>query len=908
MAMATALIIVAACAASAQAAKVANPGSVTFRFESGTLAIGSETFEAASSDDPATATGSVNANGSISISSFNFPDLPPVEGPLGDVNISINVQSASGNVNPHTGAMTMSATVRVDADGGGVGGDCHVGPINLNLSTATSGGVPYNTANGNVTLADRTFAVPGASGCSTFPVNVNNLVNDELGLPSGSGNNDAVLTARSVPILQKAIVPAFTTTPSTGSAPLPVTFDASSTFHSRPVASYAWDFDNNGTFDASSSSPTAAFTYASPGTKTVRLRVTDADGDSQETTRTVIVNPAPDLTIGKSHSGDFVSGETGTYSVAVTNTGSFPATDTITVTDTLPADMAFSGHTGEGWSCSAADNDVTCTSEDDLASGAAATPLSIDVVPGPASVGFVTNIAAVDVAGDANASNDVAEDVTRVLQAGIDLQITKAHDQQDGFFRGQRTTYLIDVANVGTAPAVDRVRVADDLPAGVEFVSAAGGLDWTCSYVAPALRCFTDNDVAGGESLDQIRVRVEVAADAPSEVLNTATVSVNGDTGDDNNSATHAATVTGFATDYALELSHSGDFVAGAPGFYTVSVRNVGSAAGGNPVTVLDQLPPGLSFESAAGDGWSCAANGQDVTCGHAGEVEAGEALPSLTLRVQVDESAAPGVVNTAGLASADDFNVANDVDADETAVRAPAPDLSIVKEHDGNFLGGSQGTYRITVSNDAPEPAPGPTTVTDQLPAGLTFVSASGDGWGCAHESGTVTCTRGEAIDAGSSAPVIEVVVTAARSASGTTVVNVATLANGHDTTPADNTASDPTVVADPQAPTELVADPLLLKLSTEDGKGLRGPTAHLKSGGLPLAGKTITFTNAGSGSVLCTAVTDASGKASCGPQLKWLLALQGNGHYNAAFAGDADYKPATAKGDVIRVFGIAL
>jgi glucose/arabinose dehydrogenase/putative cell wall-binding protein len=69
-------------------------------------------------------------------------------------------------------------------------------------------------------------------------------------------------------------------TPSSGPAPLAVTFDASASTDDRPVTelSYAWDLDGDGSFD-DGTGVTAQRTYA-PGTVTVRVRVTDASGSS----------------------------------------------------------------------------------------------------------------------------------------------------------------------------------------------------------------------------------------------------------------------------------------------------------------------------------------------------------------------------------------------------------------------------------------------------------------------------------------------------------------------------------------------------------------------------------------------------------------------------------------------------
>ena len=53
--------------------------------------------------------------------------------------------------------------------------------------------------------------------------------------------------------------------------------------------------------------------------------------------------------------------------------------------------------------------------------------------------------------------------------------------------------------------------------------------------------------------------------------------------------------------------------------------------------------------------------------------------------------------------------------------------DLTIAKSHRGAPQVGQSTTYSLEVTKAGPTADPGPITVTDPLPTGLTFVSASG-------------------------------------------------------------------------------------------------------------------------------------------------------------------------------------
>jgi PKD repeat protein len=70
-----------------------------------------------------------------------------------------------------------------------------------------------------------------------------------------------------------------------------VTFDASAS--SSQVAStitdYAWDFTNDGSYDANGSSPTTTHDYGASGTYSVKLRITDNRGAQQTVTQNVVV-------------------------------------------------------------------------------------------------------------------------------------------------------------------------------------------------------------------------------------------------------------------------------------------------------------------------------------------------------------------------------------------------------------------------------------------------------------------------------------------------------------------------------------------------------------------------------------------------------------------------------------------
>ncbi|HEX7135198.1 MAG TPA: SdrD B-like domain-containing protein [Iamia sp.] len=128
-------------------------------------------------------------------------------------------------------------------------------------------------------------------------------------------------------------------------------------------------------------------------------------------------------------------------------------------------------------------------------------------------------------------------------------------------------------------------------------------------------------------------------------------------------------------------------------------------------------------------------------------------------------------------------------------------PNLSLTKSHSGRFnVGTGTGTYTLTVSNSNTAPAYGTTTVTDTLPAGMTYRSSDPgtSGFTCTGTPGvstTVSCSRSTPAIPRNSSVSFTITVDVATS-SGSTATNTASVTNPYElaTTVANNSASDAT------------------------------------------------------------------------------------------------------------------
>lgn len=132
---------------------------------------------------------------------------------------------------------------------------------------------------------------------------------------------------------------------------------------------------------------------------------------------TIATPPLPDLAIIKTHSGNFIQGETGTYTLRVQNlpTATGPTYSTVEVTDTLPEGFNFVSATGDNWNCSAVGQEVTCVYDGPAINPGGSLPnitLNVNVTSLP---GNYTNQAVVSTPGDSDLTNNTVTDRTRVV-------------------------------------------------------------------------------------------------------------------------------------------------------------------------------------------------------------------------------------------------------------------------------------------------------------------------------------------------------------------------------------------------------------------------------------------------------------------------------------------------------------
>ena len=260
-------------------------------------------------------------------------------------------------------------------------------------------------------------------------------------------------------------------------------------------------------------------------------------GNNGATDLTATVAPT-DLTLAKTHSGDFTVGSVGTYSFTVTNIGGVASSGTITVTDTLPTGLTFvnGSTTGAGWSCSASRQTVTCTSNAAIPAGGGSTfsfNVNVGVATAPGT-NSITNTATVSGGGDSNTTNNSAADPTTVLSP--DLTVSKSHTPAS-FVQGGVGNYLIRVYNNTTKSAVPTsgtITVTDTLPTGLSVPAGAvtltaGKTVWSCTASGQTasgqvITCVYTKEIPVGSG-SNVGFNVNVASPAPASVTNQVAVS-----------------------------------------------------------------------------------------------------------------------------------------------------------------------------------------------------------------------------------------------------------------------------------------------------------------------------------------------------------------------------------------------
>jgi len=438
--------------------------------------------------------------------------------------------------------------------------------------------------------------------------------------------------------------------------------------------------------------------------------------------------PTADLSLAKTTNNPNVDvGQTTSFTVNLLNSGPDSATNVV-VTDRLPTGLVFVSATPSQGSYNPGTGLWT------IGTVPAGTTAILQVTTTVNGTTAITNTAEVtgsdqrDPDSTPNNNNPAEDDQSSITLTPqlADLSLTKTIDNPNVTL-GQPVTFTLNVNNAGPATATN-VRVTDQLPPGLTFVSAT-----PAGVYNSATGVWTVGTLGNGASAS-LQITASLSTNTP--VTNTAEITAsdqrdpdstpgNGIPTEDDQSS---VTITPQVADLSLVKTIDNPSPnVGQNVTFTVNLNNAGPGTA-TGVAVSDQLPPGLTFVSAASS-----QGNYDPLSGvwNVGTVSAGGSA-SLQLAATVSTTAV--VVNTAQVSRSDqpdpdstpNNNNPNEDDQSSITVTPQRADLALTKTVD-NATPNPNAVVNFTLNlrNDGPGTATN-ITVTDLLPGGVTFVGAS--------------------------------------------------------------------------------------------------------------------------------------------------------------------------------------
>ncbi len=373
---------------------------------------------------------------------------------------------------------------------------------------------------------------------------------------------------------------------------------------------------------------------------------------------------SPDLVLEKTdYVTTLVSGSTTVYSLTVSNRGASASTGLVTVVDVLPAGLsvpsgavALDGAQAGNWSCNAAGQVLTCTSNVSIAGNGGTSTFAFAANVNSPDKTAVINKARVGGGGDPNKNPPDAGSVNQcsandpLTGCAIDvdtvfaplLALTKT-DNTDTVVAGGTTTYTLSVANAGAEATSAPIVVADVLPAGMSYVGASPFTsgNFACTYAAGtnSFSC-TQTAVLASGGVSSFSIPVKIASNAPSSLTNKAQVGAGGDPSKP--TAPNATTVGNCSSapgpDFATGCAADTDVLTSAKLLlsktdgkvymnkngtttYDFTVTNSGDAASFGTISFRDVLPSPMTWPtpltvSNNTGNWSCTrTNDTTVDC-----------------------------------------------------------------------------------------------------------------------------------------------------------------------------------------------------------------------------------------------------------------------------------------------------
>ena len=472
------------------------------------------------------------------------------------------------------------------------------------------------------------------------------------------------------------------------------------------------------------------------GGNTITNITTAATGDQidpstvgDDLDESVVVDANADLVTEKTLlSGDPtpLEGDSVTFQISVTNNGAAQATG-VSLTDQLPAGITF---TSSSLSQGTYDSATGLWTIGTLNEGGVATielTGTVDVGEGGNTITNITTAATGDQPDPSTAGDDLEEAV--VVDANADLVTVKTLASGNAIpLEGDVVTFEIEVTNNGAAQATN-VSLIDLLPAGLTATTGNGVVTQGTYDAATGLFDIGTLNI-GETAILTLEGTVDVGEGG--NTITNITTAASGDQPDPStigDDLDESVVVDANADLVTVKTLASGNSVpaVGEVVTFEIEVTNNGVAQATN-VSLIDLLPAGLTATAGNGAVTQGSYNGAtglfDI-----GTLNIGETA-TLTLEGTVNVGEGGNTITnitTAAIGDQPDPSTAGD-DLDESVVVDANADLVTEKtllSGDATPAEGDAVTFQISVTNNGTAQATG-VSLTDQLPAGITFTSSA--------------------------------------------------------------------------------------------------------------------------------------------------------------------------------------
>jgi uncharacterized repeat protein (TIGR01451 family) len=407
-------------------------------------------------------------------------------------------------------------------------------PADLTIAKVSQ---PTSTTSGNVVTY--TITVGNAGGTPAVPVAVTDVLPPGVTLLNASGTNGFTCGA---PTPGNVMACSGGNLPPNSSATITVIVLVNtpctnlSPFVNRAIVNPSNTIPENNTANNQavattvvSDCPAATATVTSTATATASRTATITN------TPSITLTPLPDFSITKTGPSSVSQGQSITYVITVSETGSVPQGGVV-VQDNLPAQVTFVSASGSnGFNCSEAAGVVGCTGGILIPGSSAqitifglvagcASPLVNTAIVNPGNVipesNFANNTATVTTTETGCPAATVTATVggaTPTLNPSS-LSVSKASNPNI-VVAGQPVSYVVTVSN-GDSSAAPNVQFVDALPAGVTFASAqdnapGSGVPFSCGSANGEVVCSGGTIPAGGTR----SVTISVVTDNPCVVV-----------------------------------------------------------------------------------------------------------------------------------------------------------------------------------------------------------------------------------------------------------------------------------------------------------------------------------------------------------------------------------------------------